>query len=107
MTAPLGAGPVAPVRPGQGPDAPPWNALAIIGFVLAFVVPPGAIACGHIAMGQIRRTGEQGHGLALAAAVLGWVFTGLIALFVVVWLAVFGSILLTWIGVLAAAAQRA
>lgn len=101
-----GAAPAGPDRPGQLPPAPPWNALAVIAFVLAFVVPPGAIACGHIAMAQIRRTGEQGHGLALAAAVIGWVLTGLIALFVAVWLAVVGSILLTWIGVLAAAARQ-
>lgn len=105
MTSPLGAAPVGPVRPEQGPVAPPWNALAIIGFVLAFVVPPGAIACGHIAMAQIRRTGEQGYGLALAAAVIGWAFTGVIALFVVLWFAVFGSILLTWLGVLVAATR--
>lgn len=101
-----GAAPAGPDRPGQPPPAPPWNALAIIAFVLAFVVPPGAIACGHIAMAQIRRTGEQGHGLALAAAVIGWVLTGLIALFVAVWLAVVGSILITWIGVLVAAARQ-
>lgn len=31
-----------------------------------------AIVFGHIARGQIRRTGEQGAGLALAGLVLGW-----------------------------------
>ena len=102
MSTPLGA---APVRPEQGPPAPPWNSLAIVAFVLAFMAPPGAIVCGHIAMGQIRRTGEQGHGLALAAAVIGWAFTAAVALFVVIWFAVVGSILLTWLGVLVAAAR--
>lgn len=53
----------------------------------------GAIVCGHLALGQIRRTGEQGHGLALAGTVLGWVFSGLIVLMVLVWLAVTLSIL--------------
>ena len=105
MTHPLGAVPAGPVRPEQGPAAPPWNALAIVAFVLVFIAPPGAIVCGHIALGQVRRTGEQGHGLALAAAVLGWVLTGLVALVLVVWLAVFGSILLTWFGVLLAASR--
>lgn len=71
---------------------PPTNALAIIAFVLAFVMPLGAIVCGHIAIGQIRRTGEQGHGLALAGTILGWVFTGLIALMVLAWLSVMLSI---------------
>jgi len=106
VSDPLGAVPAPPVRPEQVPPATPWNALAIIGFVLAFVVPPGAIACGHIAMAQIRRTGEQGHGLALAAAVLGWVFTGVIALFVVVWLAALAAIVLSWFGVVAATLPR-
>jgi hypothetical protein len=31
-----------------------------------------AIVLGHMARGQIRRTGEQGAGLALAGLVLGW-----------------------------------
>jgi hypothetical protein len=66
----------------------PWNALAIVAFVLAFVVPPGGIVCGHIARRQIRSTGEQGDGLALGGLILGYVFTAAIVLFVLVWLAV-------------------
>ena len=31
-----------------------------------------AIVLGHVARSQIRRTGEQGAGLALAGLVLGW-----------------------------------
>ena len=31
-----------------------------------------AIMCGHMARGQIKRTGEQGAGLALAGLILGW-----------------------------------
>lgn len=65
----------------------PWNALAIIAFVLAFVVPPGGIVCGHIARGQLRSTGEQGDGLALAGLILGYVFTAGIVVFVLIWLA--------------------
>lgn len=73
----------------------PWNALAIVGFVLAFVVPPGAVVCGHIARRQIRSSGEQGDGLALAALILGYVFTAGIALFVVVWV---GFLIATLVG---------
>jgi len=51
------------------------NTLAVVAFVLAFVVSPAAIALGVIARGQIRRTGESGNGLATAAVVLGSVFT--------------------------------
>jgi hypothetical protein len=32
-----------------------------------------AVVCGHVARGQIRRTGEQGDGLALAGLVLGYI----------------------------------
>lgn len=81
---------------GPGAAPPPWNPLAIIAFVLAFIAPPGAIVCGHIALGQVRRTGEQGRGLALAGAVLGWVFTGLLALFVLAWIAALLAILVGW-----------
>jgi len=49
--------------------------LAVVAFVLAFVVPPAAIALGVIARGQIRRTNESGNGLATAGVVLGGVFT--------------------------------
>jgi Domain of unknown function (DUF1707)/Domain of unknown function (DUF4190) len=31
-----------------------------------------AIVCGHMARSQIKRTGEQGAGLALAGLILGW-----------------------------------
>jgi uncharacterized membrane protein len=41
-----------------------------------------AIVLGHIARGQIRRTGEDGAGLATAGLVLGWIGAGLIALII-------------------------
>jgi hypothetical protein len=44
-----------------------------------------AIVFGHMARGQIRRTGEQGAGLALAGLILGWSAVVLgIAFFVVI-----------------------
>jgi peptidyl-prolyl cis-trans isomerase B (cyclophilin B) len=48
------------------------NTLAIVAFVLAFVVSLGAVICGHIALSQIRRTGEQGRAFAIWALVLGY-----------------------------------
>lgn len=56
--------------------APRTNTLAIVGFILSFVVSVAGIICSHIALSQIKRTGEGGHGLALAGAILGYVFTG-------------------------------
>jgi Domain of unknown function (DUF4333)/Domain of unknown function (DUF4190) len=65
--------PAAP--PVELPPPPKLNTLAVVAFVLAFVVSPAAIALGVISRGQIRRTGESGNGLATAAVVLGSVFT--------------------------------
>lgn len=55
------------------------NGLAVASLacgVVQFLVPlPAlilAIVFGHIARGQIRRTGERGAGLAMAGLVLGW-----------------------------------
>lgn len=39
-------------------------------FVCGFIVP---IILGHIALGQIRRTGEGGKGLAIAGLVIGYI----------------------------------
>jgi hypothetical protein len=74
------------------PPAPPTNGLAIAalvcgagGFVIGLSFIP-AIICGHLARRQIRQTGEQGAGLALAGLILGYVgivlFIALIAVFV-------------------------
>ena len=61
-----------------GPSAPQpqakTNTLAIISLVGAFFVSLVGIICGHIALKQIKRTGEKGRGLALAGTILGYVF---------------------------------
>jgi uncharacterized protein DUF4190 len=40
-----------------------------------------AVILGHIARGEIRRTGEAGHGFAMTGLVLGWLAIGLWLLF--------------------------
>jgi hypothetical protein len=81
-------GPQPPYSPYQQPyppypPAPPTNGLAITalvcgvgGFVIGLSFIP-AIICGHLARRQIRRTGEQGDGMALAGLILGYVGTAL------------------------------
>jgi len=93
-----GATPAAPAY-GSAPAAPPayapqgygqpaagekWNVLAIVSLVSAFFVSLAAVICGHIALSQIKKTGEKGRGLAIAGLVLGYL--GLIAgiIFIVV-----------------------
>jgi peptidyl-prolyl cis-trans isomerase B (cyclophilin B) len=70
-----------PTYPGY--YAPPTNTMAIVSLILAFIVPIAGAIVGHIAINQIKRTGEGGHGLALAGVIVGWVYTGLTVLFVI------------------------
>jgi hypothetical protein len=69
----------------QYPYAPtaPTNVLAIVALVSAFFIPVAGIVCGHLALGQIKRTGENGRGLALAGLIIGYVLTALILLMIV------------------------
>jgi hypothetical protein len=79
-TAPRPAATVTRALAGPG-----YNVLAIIAFVSAFVVPLVLpIVLGYIALGQIKRTSEGGRGLALAAVILGWIFTVFFVLYVAV-----------------------
>ena len=47
------------------------NVLAIVGIILAFFVPLVGVILGFVARSQIKRTGEKGSGLALAAIIIG------------------------------------
>jgi Domain of unknown function (DUF4190) len=60
--------------PGYTP-APRTNVLAIVAIILGFLVPIGGIITGHIALSQIKKTGEAGHGLALAGTIVGYVLS--------------------------------
>jgi hypothetical protein len=51
-----------------------WNILAIFALVLGFALSPLAALFGYIALGQIRRSGQQGENVALTAIVLGWIW---------------------------------
>ena len=84
------AAPAAPNPYAAMSTSAKTNTLAIVSLVLAFFISLGAVICGHIALGQIKRTGENGRGLAIAGLILGYV--GLIAglLFIIFWFAIFG-----------------
>lgn len=68
---------------------PPTNTLAILALIFGFIFPIAGIICGHIARGQIKRTGEGGDGLALAGLILGYALTGLTILIVVAYVIFF------------------
>ncbi|HYL50926.1 MAG TPA: DUF4190 domain-containing protein [Acidimicrobiia bacterium] len=89
---------VPPPPPTSYPGAPGWgvppytspprtNALAIVSlvagcaqFFFCFLSSIVAVVTGHIARRQIRRTGEQGAGFALAGLILGYIGLALMAL---------------------------
>lgn len=93
--APPAPPPTEPTYPayGQTPTpgyyAPPTNTMAIVAMVLSLAgiltgitAIVGAIL-GHVALGQIKRTGEGGRPLALTAIIAGWIITGLGLLFLI------------------------
>jgi hypothetical protein len=80
----------APVYYTAGPRT---NVLAIVSFVaslaamfLWFAGSLTAIITGHIALNQIKKTNEAGHGFALAGVIIGYVGFGLAAIFVVAYI---------------------
>jgi uncharacterized membrane protein len=85
-----GAGmPAAPAVPMAYPGMRRTNGLATASLVcgiLGFLFGPlsiAAIVMGYIARGQIRRTGENGSGLALAGLILGWIWLGVVVVLIV------------------------
>lgn len=73
-------------QPQQMPLEPKYNVLAIISLVSAFVISLAAIITGHIALSQIKKTGEKGRGLALAGVILGYIgiVAGAVAILVMI-----------------------
>src|SRR5262245_45362530 len=49
--------------------------MAIASLICAFVFAPLGIIYGHISLSQIKRTGEEGHGLAVAGLVISYLVT--------------------------------
>jgi hypothetical protein len=69
----------------NAPVSAKTNGLAIASLVLGIVgISIVAIILGHISLGQINKTGEQGRGMALAGTILGYV--GLV--FTIIWIIV-------------------
>jgi peptidyl-prolyl cis-trans isomerase B (cyclophilin B) len=57
------------------PQPQPTNSLAIVSLVCAFLFAPLGIVFGHISLSQIKKTGEEGRGLAVAGLVISYLIT--------------------------------
>jgi peptidyl-prolyl cis-trans isomerase B (cyclophilin B) len=98
ITPPPPVGGYPPPPPVGGyPPLPPFggyppprqaNSLAIVSLVCAFVFAPLGILFGHLSLSQIKKTGDEGRGMALAGLVISYVIT-LLAIVAVVFAAAF------------------
>ena len=73
------------------PMATGTNGLAIASLVCSFFIPIVGVILGHIALNQIKQTGQEGRGLAIAGLVIGYIY---IAIVVLAFCGVFGLSLL-------------
>lgn len=79
--------------PGYKPPSSGTNSMAITAFILAFTFAILAVPFGHMARSQIRRTGEGGGGLALAALIIGYLNVAvLIAVGIAVAVMLYGNV---------------
>jgi hypothetical protein len=80
-----------PPVPASQPAATPaptekWNVLSIVAFVIVFFgFSIISIILGFIGLNQIKKTGERGRGLALAAIIIGFVS---IVLGIITWIVI-------------------
>lgn len=67
--------PIVPgaIRPEQ-PEPRRLNLLAVLALLLACIGGAPALIFGHVAIGQIRESGERGMRLAVVATVLGYLW---------------------------------
>jgi hypothetical protein len=73
-------------------QVPHTNSMAVASLICAFVMAPLGIVFGHLALSQIRRTGEEGRGFAIAGLAIGYVATVLGILGIILWLTVFAAV---------------
>lgn len=71
---------------------PRTNTMAILSLIFAFFISLLAVIFGHLARNQIRRTGEEGWGLATAGLVIGYIGLVLGTIGLIVYVAVVASI---------------
>lgn len=61
------------------------NTFAVLAIVFAFLVPLAGIVFGHLGLGQIKRTGDAGRGIALTGLIISYAYFAFLAMFVVIY----------------------
>ncbi|MFK4837032.1 DUF4190 domain-containing protein, partial [Microbacterium sp. ZW T2_14] len=94
-----GTAPAYGAAPGYGYGAQPkTNTLAIVSLIASiasFIIVPfvGSVVgviTGHMSLNQLKTSGEQGRGMALAGTIVGWVGLGLAILGIIAAILFFG-----------------
>lgn len=66
----------SPLRMSRGTSsAAPVSFLAVVSLILAVLIPPAGVVCGHIALARIRKLQLDGRTVALVGTILGYVLT--------------------------------
>jgi peptidyl-prolyl cis-trans isomerase B (cyclophilin B) len=84
--SPYGAGPY------PYPTPQPTNGMAVASLICAFLFAPLGIVFGHVSLSQIKKSGEEGRGLAIAGLVISYLVTVVSILVVVA-----GVVFFSWI----------
>src|SRR6478672_5142319 len=84
-TGPFGQGASTGLGYGATPS-PDYNTLAVLSPIFAVVVPPAGVVLGHLALPQIRRTGERGSAAAIAGLVIGYLMCLVLIAALIWWL---------------------
>jgi Domain of unknown function (DUF4190) len=84
-TGPFGQG--TPIgAPYGGTPSTEYNTFAVLSPIFAVVVPPAGVVLGHLALPQIRRTGERGRRAAIAGLVIGYLMCVVLLAALIWWL---------------------
>lgn len=93
--------PASPAYSGYAaPAGGTTNTLAIVALIsgiagltlVPFIGSIVGIITGHISLGQIKRTGENGRGMALAGVITGWVGAALTLIAIIFFFVILGAI---------------
>ena len=69
------------------------NTFALVAVILGFLQPIAGIVFGHLALGQIKRNGDTGRGLALTGLIVGYVMVAFWVAFIVFYVVVIFSMI--------------
>lgn len=61
------------------------NTFALLAIVFAFIAPIAGIVFGHLGLGQIKRTGDAGRGIALTGLIISYAYFAFLAMFVIIY----------------------